>query len=208
MTARPRAPARDRLDVTRARVHDQPHGRHAEQTAADDCAADLRPRGPDSGDRPCRARQLPPRTSGLVSAPAVRASAWTTTGRSSAPVCVRTMRRSARSCSRQDCLSTLIELDPSGTSAEVIGAMIDYVTGRGGERRPHPPDGGSRNSDRRVDGDRGRVLRRSRDEGLRRGASRYPARRRPPGSPAHRVRRDGGGAQGADANGASVRSPA
>ena len=28
---------------------------------------------------------------------------------------------------RQDCLSTLIELDPSGTSAEVIGAMIDYV---------------------------------------------------------------------------------
>ena len=27
----------------------------------------------------------------------------------------------------QDCLSTLIELDPSGTSAEVIGAMIDYV---------------------------------------------------------------------------------
>ena len=28
---------------------------------------------------------------------------------------------------RQDCLSTLIELDPSGTSAEVAGAMIDYV---------------------------------------------------------------------------------
>ena len=28
---------------------------------------------------------------------------------------------------RQDCLSTLIELDPSGTSAEVTGAMIDYV---------------------------------------------------------------------------------
>ncbi|MDE2912168.1 MAG: mannitol dehydrogenase family protein [Paracoccaceae bacterium] len=28
---------------------------------------------------------------------------------------------------RQDCLSTLIELDPSGTSAEVNGAMIDYV---------------------------------------------------------------------------------
>ena len=28
---------------------------------------------------------------------------------------------------RQDCLSTLIELDPSSTSAEVIGAMIDYV---------------------------------------------------------------------------------
>ena len=28
---------------------------------------------------------------------------------------------------RQDCLSTLIELDPSGTSAEVIGAMIDYL---------------------------------------------------------------------------------
>ena len=28
---------------------------------------------------------------------------------------------------RQDCLSTLIELDPSGTSAEVIGAMVDYV---------------------------------------------------------------------------------
>ena len=28
---------------------------------------------------------------------------------------------------RQDCLSTLIELDPSGISAEVIGAMIDYV---------------------------------------------------------------------------------
>ena len=28
---------------------------------------------------------------------------------------------------RQDCLSTLIKLDPSGASAEVIGAMIDYV---------------------------------------------------------------------------------
>ena len=27
----------------------------------------------------------------------------------------------------QDCLSTLIELDPGGASAEVIGAMIDYV---------------------------------------------------------------------------------
>ncbi len=27
----------------------------------------------------------------------------------------------------QDCLSTLIGLDPSGTSAEVVGAMIDYV---------------------------------------------------------------------------------
>ena len=29
---------------------------------------------------------------------------------------------------KQDCLSTLIELDPSGASAEVNGAMIDYVT--------------------------------------------------------------------------------
>ncbi|MCY3752659.1 MAG: mannitol dehydrogenase family protein [Alphaproteobacteria bacterium] len=28
---------------------------------------------------------------------------------------------------RQDCLSTLIELDPSGESAEVAGAMIDYL---------------------------------------------------------------------------------
>lgn len=28
----------------------------------------------------------------------------------------------------QDCLTTLIELDPSGTSAEVVGSMIDYVT--------------------------------------------------------------------------------
>ena len=27
----------------------------------------------------------------------------------------------------QDCLSTLIELDPAGKSAEVVGAMIDYV---------------------------------------------------------------------------------
>ena len=27
----------------------------------------------------------------------------------------------------QDCLSTLIELDPSGTSAEVVGSMIDYL---------------------------------------------------------------------------------
>lgn len=27
----------------------------------------------------------------------------------------------------QDCLSTLIELDPSGRSAEVVGSMIDYV---------------------------------------------------------------------------------
>ncbi len=28
---------------------------------------------------------------------------------------------------KQDCLTTLIELDPSGTSAEVTGSMIDYV---------------------------------------------------------------------------------
>jgi mannitol 2-dehydrogenase len=27
----------------------------------------------------------------------------------------------------QDCLTTLIELDPSGTSAEVVGSMIDYL---------------------------------------------------------------------------------
>ena len=27
----------------------------------------------------------------------------------------------------QDCLTTLIELDPSGTSAEVVGTMIDYL---------------------------------------------------------------------------------
>ena len=27
----------------------------------------------------------------------------------------------------QDCLSTLIELDPSGTSAEVVGSMVDYL---------------------------------------------------------------------------------
>ena len=27
----------------------------------------------------------------------------------------------------QDCLTTLIELDPSGASAEVVGSMIDYV---------------------------------------------------------------------------------
>lgn len=27
----------------------------------------------------------------------------------------------------QDCLTTLIELDPNGTSAEVVGAMIDYL---------------------------------------------------------------------------------
>jgi len=34
----------------------------------------------------------------------------------------------------QDCLTTLIELDPSGTSAEVVGSMIDYLpieTGNG-----------------------------------------------------------------------------
>ncbi len=35
---------------------------------------------------------------------------------------------------RQDCLSTLIELDPSGPSAEVIGAMIDYVPVEEGNR--------------------------------------------------------------------------
>ncbi len=28
---------------------------------------------------------------------------------------------------KQDCLTTLIELDPSGTSAEVVGPMIDYL---------------------------------------------------------------------------------
>ena len=27
----------------------------------------------------------------------------------------------------QDCLTTLIELDPSGSSAEISGSMIDYV---------------------------------------------------------------------------------
>jgi len=35
---------------------------------------------------------------------------------------------------KQDCLTTLIELDPSGTSAEIVGSMIDYLpieTGNG-----------------------------------------------------------------------------
>ena len=27
----------------------------------------------------------------------------------------------------QDCLTTLIELDPDGRSAEVVGAMIDFI---------------------------------------------------------------------------------
>ena len=34
----------------------------------------------------------------------------------------------------QDCLTTLIELDPSGASAEVIGPMVDYVPVEGGNR--------------------------------------------------------------------------
>lgn len=34
----------------------------------------------------------------------------------------------------QDCLTTLIELDPSGTSAEVVGPMIDYLPVEAGNR--------------------------------------------------------------------------
>ena len=34
----------------------------------------------------------------------------------------------------QDCLTTLIELDPSGTTAEVVGAMVDYVPIEEGNR--------------------------------------------------------------------------
>ena len=37
---------------------------------------------------------------------------------------------------RQDCLSTLIELDPSGTSAEVIGCDDRLRAGRGRGTRP------------------------------------------------------------------------
>ena len=35
---------------------------------------------------------------------------------------------------RQDCLTTLIELDPSGVSAEVVGSMIDYIPVESGNR--------------------------------------------------------------------------
>lgn len=34
----------------------------------------------------------------------------------------------------QDCLTTLIELDPSGTSAEIVGSMIDYLPVEEGNR--------------------------------------------------------------------------
>lgn len=36
---------------------------------------------------------------------------------------------------KQDCLTTLVELDPAGTSAEVVGSMIDYVPSRGTTHR-------------------------------------------------------------------------
>ena len=55
--------------------------------------------------------------------------------------------------------------------------------GGGGTRRSHPTDERSRNPHRRPDGDRRRLLPPSGNEGLRRDASRHPARRRPPESP-------------------------
>jgi mannitol 2-dehydrogenase len=48
----------------------------------------------------------------------------------------------------QDCLTTLIELDPSGKSAEVVGSMIDYVpveaTARSSPAWPIPRSASSR----------------------------------------------------------------
>jgi mannitol 2-dehydrogenase len=94
----------------------------------------------------------------------------------------------------QDCLTTLIELAPDGISAEVTGAMIDYLPieeGNGALIRAMADP-----AIRIVvaDRDRGRVLHRPRDG--RASTSRIPtcATMRPTPIAAHGLRRDGGGA--------------
>ena len=72
----------------------------------------------------------------------------------------------------QDCLSTVIELDPKGKSARRVGSMIDFLPVRGGQRGADCGDGAARDPDRQSDGDRGRLFHQPGDRGLRSGASR------------------------------------
>ena len=44
-----------------------------------------------------------------------------------ARVCCRRMQRSAHALSHRDCLTTLVELDPSGRRAEICGSMIGFL---------------------------------------------------------------------------------
>jgi mannitol 2-dehydrogenase len=46
----------------------------------------------------------------------------------------------------QDCLSTVIELDPKGKSARRIGSMIDFLPVEAGQRRPDRGNGAARKS--------------------------------------------------------------
>ena len=60
----------------------------------------------------------------------------------------------------QDCLTTLIELDPSGKSVEVTGSMIDFVPVEEGNGALDRANGRSRDPHRRADRDRRRLLHR------------------------------------------------
>jgi mannitol 2-dehydrogenase len=90
----------------------------------------------------------------------------------------------------QDCLTTLIELDPARSAAEVVGPMIDYLPVSDGPRPADPGDGRPAHPHRLADRDRRRVFRRSGDERLRCRPSRYPPRRPEPRRAAHGVRRN------------------
>jgi mannitol 2-dehydrogenase len=107
----------------------------------------------------------------------------------------------------QDCLTTLIELAPGSRSAEVTGAMIDYLPveeGNGALIRAH-----GRSAIRIVSltVTEGGILHRPRHGRARRGASRHPPRRGAPRSPAHGLRRHGRGARPAARRRATGRSP-
>jgi hypothetical protein len=112
----------------------------------------------------------------------------------------------------QDCLSTVIELDPKGRSASRIGSMIGFL--------PVEPDNAALidamsppgNPHRQPDGHRGRLFHRPGDRRIRSHASRDRCRCRPP--PPHRLwgdhRRPQGppGRRNAPLHGDELRQPA
>jgi mannitol 2-dehydrogenase len=67
---------------------------------------------------------------------------------------------------QQDWLSTLIELAPSGTRAEVVGSMIGFVPVEEGHAPPHRRHDGPPDPHRQPHRYRGRLLHRPRHPGL------------------------------------------
>ena len=107
----------------------------------------------------------------------------------------------------QDCLSTVIELDPDGHNGPPHRRDDRLHRGAARQRRPDRRDGRSGNPHRLADRDRGRLFHRSRDRALRPDRTRHRRRCREPRPPRHRLRRDPRRAEGAPRRGHRRPSP-